>query len=173
MALGVSLTTALFAKSGEKMILTSPDFKDMMHLPQKLTCYGEGILPTLYWEDAPADTKSFVLILDDPDAVGGKVWNHWIVYDIPATTTKIEKGTLPKEAKIGKSTNAKNAYVAPCPPKGSGEHGYRFSLYALDTAQISSQGDSKEAILDAIKGHILAEARLIGKYEKRKKFLFF
>ena len=158
---------------GGEMVLKSPDFKDMQTLPDKITCYGDGVSPALHWEDAPKETKSFVLTLDDPDAVGGVVWDHWIVYDIPATVHEIAEGRLPKEAKLGKSTNAKHAYVAPCPPKGSGVHGYRFRLYALDIKSVPSKVDTKEALLQTIKPHILAEATLIGKYEKRKKFLFF
>ena len=161
------------ALHGGEMVLSSPDFKDMQALPDKTTCYGDGVSPALSWSAAPKETKSFVLILDDPDAVGGVVWDHWIVYDIPATVHEIAEGRLPKEAKLGKSTNGKHTYVAPCPPKGSGVHGYRFRLYALDIKSVPSKVDTKEALLQLIKPHILAEATLIGKYEKRKKFLFF
>ncbi len=159
-------------KKGESLKLFSTSFEHQNPLPKKYTCDGSGIVPELSWSNFPKNTKSFVLIVDDPDAVGG-VWDHWVVYNIPSNINTIpEGGVLPEKAKIGKSTNGQFKYIAPCPPKGSGEHRYTFKLYALSVEKISPDGDSKQDIQKAMKDYILDEATLIGTY-KRKKFLFF
>jgi hypothetical protein len=162
----------LFAQ-GEDMNLSSSNFQDKMIIPEKYTCEGEGISPQLQWENYPKETKSFVLIMDDPDAVGG-VWDHWTVYDIPLTITTLKEGEKePDGVKMGETTNNKKSYVAPCPPKGSGVHNYTFKIYALDIEELKPEALKKIDIEKAMKGHILGEARLIGHVEKKKRFFFF
>ncbi len=156
-----------------QMKLTSEAFEHQQPIPAKYTCEGEGIAPELSWANAPKDTKSFVLIMDDPDAVGG-VWDHWVVYNISLNTNSTKDDEFTQEGtKIGKSTNGKNSYVGPCPPVGSGSHNYTFKLYALDIEQIIPEGESKLDIENVMQNHILEETQLIGTYEKKKKFLFF
>ena len=158
---------------GENLRLFTNSFEHKKPIPAKYTCDGEGIAPDLRWENTTSNTKSFVLIMDDPDAVGG-IWDHWVVYNIPANVDHIkEGGILPDGAKVGKSTNGKNSYVAPCPPKGTGVHNYTFKLYALDIESISPSNDTKRDIEEAMHPYILDETTLIGRYEKKKKFLFF
>ncbi len=165
-------TTLLFSK-GATMTLTSSDFKNKENIPIKYTCAGKNIPPALQWNNFPKNTKSFVLIMDDPDAVS-IVWDHWIVYNIPSSINNTKEGEItPEGAKMGKSTNDKKSYVGPCPPKGSGIHGYRFSIYALDIAQLKPNSLKKSDIIKAMKGHILDKDELIGNFEKKKKFLFF
>jgi Raf kinase inhibitor-like YbhB/YbcL family protein len=155
------------------MNLTSFNFKNKENIPEKYTCEGESISPALTWKDYPKETKSFVLIMDDPDAVGG-VWNHWIIYDIPVNITNIKEGKFqPTGAKMGESTNNKKSYVAPCPPKGSGVHNYTFKIYALDIEELKPENLKKSDIQKAMNEHILSEATLIGQVEKKNRFFFF
>ena len=168
----VTFNTALLAQNGEKMTLTSPSFKHNTAIPDVYTCNGKSTSPALAWTDAPKETKSFVLILDDPDAVGG-VWDHWSLFNIPASVQKISENGKINGAKMGKTTNGKTAYIAPCPPKGSGLHRYTFALYALDVEDITPKDLKKSSLLEAMKGHILEESKLVGTYEKKKNFFFF
>ena len=165
--------TLLFAQGDNAMTLTSINFKNKENIPERYTCAGDNINPQLTWEDYPQETKSFVLIMDDPDAVGG-VWDHWIVYDIPKETTSINEGEVtPKDAKMGETTNNEKTYVAPCPPKGSGVHAYTFKIYALDIEKLNPKDLKKSDIQEAMKGHILSEETLIGNFEQKKRFFFF
>jgi len=165
-------STVLFSQ-GKDMNITSFNFKNKTTIPEKYTCEGEGISPQLTWEDYPKETKSFVLIMDDPDAVGG-VWDHWIVYDIPVENTSIKEGeSKPNGSKMGETTNNEKSYVAPCPPKGSGVHDYTFKIYALDIEELSPKALKKLDIEKAMDGHILSEGRLIGNVEKKNRFFFF
>lgn len=152
--------------------ITSPAFAQDTAIPAKYTCQGEDIAPALEWADPPQGTKSLALILDDPDAPGG-IWVHWVVYNLPADT----RG-LPESASQGKSTQAnlpagtqqgKNSfnrvnYGGPCPP--SGEHHYRFHLYALDTT-LTGEALNKTALLKVMDGHILGQGELVGLYQKQ------
>jgi len=149
------------------MELTSTAFKNGGKIPSKYTCEGENISPPLKIEDAPLDVKCFVLIVDDPDAVkpAGKVWVHWIIFNIPAETEEILEGESPKGTP-GEGTAGELEYQGPCPPDG--EHRYFFKLYALDEELSLKEGASKAEVEDAMEGHILEEAELIGKYKKKK-----
>lgn len=168
-----TLSSTLLFSQGYDMRLTSDNFQNNKSIPEKYTCTGENIPPQLRWENYHKDTKSFVLIMDDPDAVGG-VWNHWIVYDIPAWMTTIKEGEVtPNSAKIGETTNAKKSYVGPCPPKNSGVHAYTFKVYALDIEELNPIDLKKTDIEKAMEGHILSESTLIGNFERKKKFFFF
>lgn len=145
------------------MKLTSQDFKHNGMMPSELTCDGDDTSPELNIEDVPKNAESLVLINDDPDAPAG-VWDHWIVFNIPPTTAKINKGKEP-EGIGGKNGWGKTGYGGPCPP--SGTHRYFFKLYALDIELDLQEGASKSNIERAMKGHILAQAELMGNYKRQ------
>ncbi|ALF52098.1 phosphatidylethanolamine-binding protein [Nostoc piscinale CENA21] len=149
----------------KSMKLASTAFNANAFIPAKYTCDGNDISPPLAWEDVPKDTQSIALIVDDPDAPGG-TFVHWVFYDLPATvsqlTEKITSQNLPGIQ--GKNDFGKLGYGGPCPPNGT--HRYFFKLYALDKKLGLAPGATKEQVLTAMKGHVLAEAELIGKYSR-------
>ncbi len=142
------------------MKITSPEFEHNGFIPKKFTCQGEDINPPLNFQDIPPATKSLVLIVDDPDAVGG-MWVHWVVFDIPPTA-KIDEDSIP--GKQGINDFRRRDYGGPCPP--SGTHRYFFKLYALDKELNLKEGASKKELEKAMQGHILDKAELIGLYKK-------
>jgi Raf kinase inhibitor-like YbhB/YbcL family protein len=145
-----------------EMKLTSPEFKNNGFIPKKFTCQGEDINPLLAMEDVPKQAKSLALIVDDPDAPMG-TWVHWVVFDIlPASA--IEENSI--SGKQGRNNSGSNNYHGPCPP--SGTHRYFFKLYALDAMLNLKEGASKAELENAMQGHILAEAQLIGLYQKAR-----
>ena len=149
------------------MKLTSPAFEDGRSIPSKFTCEGEGINPELHISDAPANTKTLVLIMDDPDVPEfirkDKMWDHWIVFNIPKETTIIAEHT-PSFATSGKNTGGTLTYNPPCPPDR--EHRYFFKLYSLDCTLSLSSGATKTEVEQAMQGHILIETQLMGRYLK-------
>ena len=145
----------------KKLSVTSPAFENNKPIPVKYTCDGANINPPLTIEDVPEETKALVLIVDDPDAPMG-TFNHWVVWNIPPTTRKIEENTVPGTEGI--STSRKHAYGGPCPPYGT--HRYFFKVYALDTQLDLKSNSSKRDVEKAMKGHILAEGELMGLYSR-------
>lgn len=145
--------------------LTSPAFKNDGTIPSDYTCDGKNISPPLTWKDIPQGTKSFVLIVDDPDAPH-KTWTHWIVYNITAETTAIREGAVPQESLQGINDFGQAAYGGPCPPQGV--HRYFFKLYAIDKNLQLPQGANKVQIEKEIEGHVLAVAELMGSYSRKK-----
>ncbi len=143
--------------------ISSPAFKDGEMIPKKFTCQGVDINPQLDISGVPDGTKSLVLIMDDPDAPMG-TWDHWIVWNISPDTKTIEENSVPAGAVQGKNSWGRNNYGGPCPP--SGTHRYFFKLYALDTTLDLSEKSNKKAVEKAMKGHILEQAQLMGKYKK-------
>ena len=145
------------------MRLTSPEFKDGEELPEKVGYMEENVNPQLEIEEIPEETVSLVLIMDDPDAVepAGKIWDHWIVYDVDPSTEKIESGESPGTE--GMTDFRETGYNGPNPPDG--EHTYVFKLYALDTELGLPQGASKEDVENAMEGHIIKKIELKGRYE--------
>jgi Raf kinase inhibitor-like YbhB/YbcL family protein len=149
--------------------LTSPHFKQGSSIPKMHTCEGSDLAPALAWSDAPPGTQSFALIADDPDAPDPKAprrtYVHWVVYDLPANCTRLpEGGARPPGARAGSNDWGKTTYGGPCPPIG--RHRYFFKLYALDT-ELGELGEATKAQLEeAMKGHILGKAELMGTYEK-------
>lgn len=143
--------------------LTSPAFMDGGFIPIRYTCKGSDISPALKWTGVPPATKSFALIMDDPDAPRG-TWDHWILYNIPANVTEIPEDpvTLHKETQVGLNSWKKNAYGGPCPP--SGIHRYFFKLFALDTVLTPKKNMTKAELLKATQGHVLASAELVGNF---------
>ncbi len=170
LCLGFSGNALSVPKGGRTMKITSTSFKEREMIPLKYTCDGRDISPSLEWDNVPDGTKSFALICDDPDAPRG-TWVHWVVYDIPSSVKKLDENVRP-EAELengirqGKNDWPKIGYGGPCPP--SGTHRYYFKLYALDTMLNLAPGATKEQLLKAMKGHVLAEAQLMGRYQRHR-----
>lgn len=149
------------AREDSIMRISSFEFEHNKPIPIKFTCQGEGVNPPLSIEGIPLGAKSLALIVDDPDALGG-IFVHWLVYDIPIIS-QIEQDSI--FGKQGKNSLGKFGYVSPCPP--SGTHHYFFKIYALDVMLNLNEGISKEDLENAMQGHILAEAALLGLYKKK------
>lgn len=149
------------------LILKCAAFANNNPIPTKYTCDGADISPPLSWQGAPANTKSFVLIFDDPDAPRG-TWDHWLLYNIPATTHTLVENitTLPEGTLVGKNSWGNTTYGGPCPPDR--EHRYFFKLFALDTYLTLAAGATKPQIESAMQKHLLATATLIGTYNRIK-----
>ncbi len=146
-------------------VLESPAFASGQPIPALYTCQGENISPPLTWSEPPQGARSFVLILDDPDAPLG-TWTHWVVYNIAAEARSLSAGFQPDEdspVRLASNSWGRQDYGGPCPP--SGTHRYIFHLCALDTALAQPVSD-KAGLLEAIEGHILACADLTGVYRK-------
>jgi Raf kinase inhibitor-like YbhB/YbcL family protein len=153
------------------LALTSPHFTHNGPIPRAHTCDDADAAPTLEWSGAPSGTKSFALIVDDPDAPDPKApkmtYVHWVVYDVPASTMRLEGGKTPAGAQNGINDWKKTGYGGPCPPIG--RHRYYFKLYALDTTlgELGSRA-TKADVESAMKNHVLEKAELMGTYERSK-----
>jgi Raf kinase inhibitor-like YbhB/YbcL family protein len=146
--------------------LTSPAYASGQPIPAQYTCDGQDISPPLQWHDAPKDTQSFALIMDDPDAPAGD-WVHWLLYNLPADLRELlENAALPQGSQTGKNSWGRFEYGGPCPPRGT--HRYFFKLYALNTTLDQAAGNSKAHLLKAIAWHTLAQAELMGTYSRQK-----
>jgi Raf kinase inhibitor-like YbhB/YbcL family protein len=145
------------------MKLTSNSFVSGEIMPVQFTCDGTNIPPHLHWDEIPAGTQSFVLIVDDPDAPGG-TWDHWLLYNIPAEVHTLPEAIQepPLGSQVGKNSWRKMEYGGPCPP--SGQHRYFFRVYALDTKLELEDGVTKDILQQEMRGHILAEAEIMAKY---------
>lgn len=149
------------------MKLKSPSFSHNGSIPSQYTCDGADISPALEWSDAPQNTNSFALIVEDPDAPT-KVWVHWILFNIPNTTQSLAEGTSSGPFIQGATDfNGKRQWGGPCPP--SGTHHYRFTLYALDNFLDLPAGSTKDQVLEAMAGHILSQTTLVGTYQRKKQ----
>jgi Raf kinase inhibitor-like YbhB/YbcL family protein len=155
------------------MTLQSSAFKANSEIPRKHTCEGADVSPPLAWSAAPAGTKSFAMIVDDPDAPDPEapktVWVHWVVYNLPASANALAEGAstkLPSGAREGKNDWKRTGYGGPCPPVG--RHRYFHKLYALDAELPDLREPTKAGLEAAMKGHILAQAELIGTYQKER-----
>lgn len=152
------------------LAITSPAFMPNASIPRQYTCEGADLSPPLAWTGAPAGTKSFALIVDDPDAPDPKapkrVWVHWVLYNLPATVSTLDEGlsTLPPGTLEGLNDWNRTGYGGPCPPIG--RHRYFFKLFALDTFLPDLNSPTKSALLQAMADHTLEQAELIGTYQK-------
>lgn len=144
------------------MKLTSSAFKDGGFIPSRYTADGEDISPPLEIDDVPKRTVALALVMDDPDAPMG-TWGHWIIWNIPPATGKIEEGKAPQGVK-GMNDFGKLEYGGPAPPGGT--HTYVFKLYALDKKLDLKEGAAKLELEKSMQGHILSQARLKGKYSR-------
>jgi Raf kinase inhibitor-like YbhB/YbcL family protein len=165
-------------RKGEKTMaikMSSGAFEAGQPIPKLYTGDGDDRSPPLSWNGVPTGTKEFALICDDPDAPTPKPWVHWVIYKIPAQTKSLEEGVprqpeppTPKGALQGVNSFPSDniGYRGPAPPKGHGTHHYHFKLYALDAPLNLKAALDKEAVLAAMKGHILGEGEIIGTYER-------
>lgn len=149
------------------MDLHGPSFSHRGIIPKRYTCDGEDLSPALNWSGIPQGTRSFALIVDDPDAPMG-TWVHWVIYGLPATLDGLPEGVPRTESLLqggiqGKNDFGRVGYGGPCPPPGP-PHRYFFRLYALDVELMLPPGATKAQLLKAMKGHVLEEAHLMGKY---------
>ena len=167
-AVSILFLTAEGAKGGAMSFqISSTAFSSGQMIPKQFTCDGSDVSAELSWKDAPAGTKSFALVMDDPDAPAG-TWVHWVLYNIPAETKELPEAMpkqeqLPDGALQGHNSFRKIGYGGPCPPPGKPHH-YYFKLYALDTKPDLKAGASKADVERAMKGHVLGETELIGRY---------
>ncbi len=145
----------------KELTIKSPEFQPNSLIPKKYSCDGEDINPPITLEGTPKETKSLVLIIDDPDAPSG-TYDHWVVWNIPPSTTKIAEHSVPGTE--GLNSSMQLGYTGPCPP--SGTHRYFFKVYALDTELGLSVKSSKRDLEKAMQGHILAKGELIGRYDR-------
>ena len=165
-----------------RFTLSSPSFRNNQPIPAKHSCEREDASPELNWEGAPAETKSFALIVDDPDAPGGS-WVHWVAYDIqarglPENVDKVDStgviyGDFPDArkarswyAKQGVNDFGRAGYGGPCPPRGHGVHHYHFHLYALDAELNLAPHVTRQQLDAAMKGHVIAETELVGTFQR-------
>jgi Raf kinase inhibitor-like YbhB/YbcL family protein len=154
------------------MQLVSTDFRQGEVIPLRNTCEGDNISPEFSWKQAPENTKSFALVIHDPDAPKPSGFTHWVVYDIPAGNGNIKGNMLGEKFVPGNGVQGKNdkgeiGYTGPCPP--SGTHRYFVYLYALDRQLDLPSGATREQLNQAMEGHILEQAELMGKYAKQKE----
>ena len=149
--------------------ITTTAFQPGGDIPRKYTCEGPDVSPALSWSDPPAGTQSFALISDDPDAPVG-TWVHWVAYDLPASARQLPEG-VPKTDTIsaggvqGLNDFGKTGYGGPCPPPGK-PHRYYFKLYALGSKLNLKPGATKKAVEQAMQGHILAQAEVMGRFKR-------
>jgi Raf kinase inhibitor-like YbhB/YbcL family protein len=151
------------------MRLTSTAFQEGETIPKEYTGDGKDVSPPLKWSGTPESTKSLALICEDPDAPRG-LWVHWVLYNVPPGPGELAEGiptepSLPGGARQGKNDFGKIGYGGPAPPKGK-PHRYYFRIYALDTTLDLKEGATRQELLDAMKGHVLAEGQLMGKYQR-------
>ena len=149
--------------------VSSSAFEDGQEIPAKYTCQGQDISPSLSWEGVPGGAQSLALIMDDPDAPGG-TFTHWVLFNIPADSRHLPEA-MPVTARLsdgilqGRSDFGRTGYGGPCPPPGPVHH-YRFVIYALDKQLGLKTGSTRQQVLDAIAGHILAQGQLVGTYRR-------
>ena len=160
------ISISLFAQGKNNMKIFSNSFNNNENVPEKFTCNGKNISPHLKWENYPENTRSFALIMDDPDAPAG-TWVHWIVYNIPSNINELKESVKLNliNATEGKNSWGNNSYGGPCPPPGN-THRYFFKIYALNIKTNFPEGLTKSELLQRIKSHIISEAHLIGLYKR-------
>ncbi|MGR9054173.1 MAG: YbhB/YbcL family Raf kinase inhibitor-like protein [Gammaproteobacteria bacterium] len=154
------------------LTLESPDFVHRGEMPAVFTCDGDDVSPILRWSGVPAETKSLVLIVDDPDApdpaAPKMTWVHWLLYNLPLTLTELPRnvalGDLPTGTRAGKNDWGRTGYGGPCPPVG--RHRYFHKLYALDIVLPDLKLPNKAKLEQAMQGHIIEQAELIGTYQR-------
>jgi len=147
--------------------ISTTAFSSAGTIPKKYTCDGPDVSPPLNWTEAPAATKSFALIADDPDAPVG-TWVHWVVFNVPAIARQLSEGVKKEEqladgTRQGRNDFRKIGYGGPCPPPGP-PHRYYFKLYALDTMLNRKAGAAKQDVERAMQGHVVGETQLTGRY---------
>ena len=169
----LAAASALLAMGGGSAMafeLRSPSFPPDGAIPVQHTCDGRDVSPALHWTGPPPKTKSFALIVDDPDAPGG-TWVHWVLYAIPAAASEVAESVPPRDNVAGVGVQGANdfgkvGYGGPCPPRGPA-HRYFFKLYALDGELSLPAKKTKAQLLKALEGHVLGQADLVGRYKRK------
>jgi Raf kinase inhibitor-like YbhB/YbcL family protein len=148
--------------------LFSSAFPEGGWIPELHSCQGADISPSLEWSAAPVETRSFALLVEDPDAPNG-VWTHWVLYDIGPRIQALPQGFRPGSLGLSGVNDFGNpGYGGPCPPKGHGPHRYFFQLSALNVATVGLVAGAKRAdLLEAMKGHVLADTQYMGRFERK------
>jgi Raf kinase inhibitor-like YbhB/YbcL family protein len=149
--------------SVENLTISSSAFGPHERIPDKHTSNGEDISPELSWSGAPSDTKSFAIVMHDPDAPLVDGWSHWVGYNIDADTTSLAQGAEPPTQGVNRKGNL--GYNGPAPPPGHGTHHYYFWVYAIDEALDLEPGLARAELLAAIEDHVLEQARYVGIYD--------
>lgn len=149
-------------------ILKCSLFKEDGVIPARYTCDGENINPLLEIRGVPKEAKSLVLIMDDPEATNGKVWDHWVMWNINPKTQYISEDSLPLDAVVGVNSWGSARYGGPCPPHGADAHHYMFKLYALDTVLDLPLDIKKPELERAIESHVIGRTDLMGKYKRQE-----
>lgn len=164
-----SAPAEVVSQGGATMKLTSSAFAEGTLIPRKYSCDGDDVSPPLAWSDVPAGARSLALICDDPDAPVG-TWVHWVVFNLPPTVMGLSEGVPAQKAAAGGMHGANSwrrlGYGGPCPP--SGTHRYFFKLYALDTTLALDNTATAKDVQAALAGHVLAQAQLMGKYQRAR-----
>ncbi len=170
---GACATLVAFAWSGADAVwaltLRSGAFSAGGEIPRRYTCDGADVSPPLQWDGVPQGTKSFVLLCEDPDAPGG-MWVHWVAHGIPASARQLPEGVAEVEeladgTRQGMNDFRRLGYGGPCPPRGT-RHRYFFRLYALDAPLAVGPKADRARVLEAMRGHVLEEAELMGTYAR-------
>jgi Raf kinase inhibitor-like YbhB/YbcL family protein len=151
--------------AGAALSVTSPDIRGGESIPDRFSDYEGGAIPTLRWSAAPAGTKSFAVVVEDPDAPSGEPFVHWLVYALPATATQVG-AALPLIARQGTNSADGAAYMGPRPPAGDPPHHYHFEVFALDTVPALPAGADRAAFVNAARSHVLAKGELVATFQK-------
>src|SRR5437879_3321340 len=162
--IAATIALSAYAAGGAKMKITSSAFQQGASIPSKFTCDGGDTSPPLEIDEIPAEAKSLVLIVDDPDAPSG-LFTHLIMWNIPAQKMSIGEGNLPKGVQ-GTNDFGKSGYGGPCPP--SGTHRYFFKIFALDRELDLPAGARRRQLDAAMKGHVVAQGELMGRYSRKQ-----
>jgi Raf kinase inhibitor-like YbhB/YbcL family protein len=147
------------------MNLISSAFANEERIPADYTCEGRDVSPPLSWDDVPNGASELALTCEDPDAPRG-TFVHWVIWGIDPTLNGLEEGAVPAGAHLGRNDFGRAAYGGPCPPPGHGTHHYNFTLYALSAAVDLNEGSSLNDLRRAVEGNVLAEASLVGTYDR-------
>jgi len=169
---GALLTASLVLGQAEvavkKIEVRSSAFGEGERIPSEFTCDGANVSPPIVWSGIPPHTQSIAIIVDDPDVPSGD-WAHWVIYDLPPSLMGIQAGApasekLPAGGIQGRTNFGRIGYGGPCPPKGA--HRYFFKVYTLDAMLHLKSGATKKELLEAMRGHVLGEGALMGRYER-------
>lgn len=147
------------------MTIASAAFQHNKYIPAEYTCDGANHNPPLTFSQVPQNAQSLVLIVEDPDAPSIPNFTHWVIYNIPPATPQILENQVPPNSILGITDFGEVGYGGPCPPHGT--HRYFFKIYALDTILDLPQGASKKEVLDAMEGHVIDSAELVGLYKRK------
>jgi Raf kinase inhibitor-like YbhB/YbcL family protein len=164
------------APDAKSIQMSSPDLKPNAPIPGTHSDYGEKVSPALRWTGVPASAKSLVLLMEDPDAPAAKPFVHWVVYNLPTTVKELPEG-LPSPPRLkelggalqGRTSKGNIGYFGPRPAKADPPHHYHFQLFALDATLPLDPGASREQVLEAMKGHVVAAGQLVGTFKAPAK----